>query len=532
MKIAIAQINTTIGDFEGNVLRILEAARSTKASLVLFPELSICGYMPRDLLRQPSFIDACETALDRLARVRGLPVLVVGAPVRLEGPGKSLGNCAVLIRDGKRHVVAKRMLPTYDVFDERRYFRPGEARGPVSLEGGKVGITVCEDVWTGEEYPGDPTTDLVREGAELIVNLSASPFMLGKPEARRRIVAGHAARHGVPLALCNLVGANDQLVFDGNSFAVGPDGELCAHAASFQEQVIEVDFDGRCAAPAFAPEEELRLAIVLGIRDYLGKTGFRDAMVGMSGGIDSSLVACLAAEALGPGHVTGVGMPGPFSSDQSLEDARELARRLGIRFHVVPITDAYERVRLDLARVWGDEKPFGVAEENLQARLRGTLLMSLSNQSDALVLVPSNKSELAVGYSTLYGDMVGALAPIADLYKGQVYAVSRAGYPQIPARIVERAPTAELRPAQTDQDSLPPYDVLDEILRRHLEERQRPSEIVESGFDGETVRFVLRHVARSEFKRQQGAPVLKLTRKAFGLGRRVPITERFRGGVG
>jgi NAD+ synthetase len=530
MRIAIAQINTTIGDFEGNVTRIVEACVGRDVSLVLFPELSICGYMPRDLLRQPSFLDACEAALARLAATEGLPPIVVGAPVRAEGPGKPLLNAAVLIRNGERTVVGKRLLPTYDVFDERRYFRPGAPSKPIDIDGTRVGLTVCEDIWLGEEYPGDPVADLVAAGAELILNISASPFLKDKAEARRAAAGRHVARHHVPFALCNLVGANDQLVFDGNSFAFDREGGLCAHAAGFEEEILEVDFGRRMEPPEPDTADELRDAIVLGIRDYLAKTGFGDALIGMSGGIDSSLVAALAADALGPDHVTGVGMPGPFSASHSLEDARELAERLGIRFHEVPIRAAYDRMIEDLRAVWGDDKEFGLAEENLQARLRGTVLMSLSNQTGALVLVPSNKSEFAMGYATLYGDMVGALAPIADLYKGEVYAVARRCY-DLPARILDRPPSAELRPDQTDQDSLPPYEILDEILRLHLEERRRPSEIAAAGFDPETVRFVLRCVARSEYKRQQGAPVLKLTRKAFGLGRRVPITERFKGGV-
>ena len=532
MRIALAQINTTIGDFDGNVRRIREAAQGRDASVVLFPELAICGYMPRDLLRQPSFLDACEQALDRLAADRGLPPIVVGAPVRAEGPGKPLLNAAVLIRDGERVVVAKRLLPTYDVFDERRYFRPGDSVGPVELDGTRVGFTVCEDIWLGETYPGDPVADLVAAGAEAILNISASPFLRGKPEARREVARGHARRHGVPVALCNLIGANDQLVFDGNSFAFDGRGHLAGHAPGFEECVLEVDLSVASGLPVPAPDpvEEVRDAIVVGIRDYLAKTGFRQAMLGMSGGIDSSLVACLAADALGAENVIGVAMPGPFSANHSLEDARELAARLGIRFLDVPIRAAYERLLEDLRPVWGEDKKFGLAEENLQARLRGTVLMTLSNHNGALVLVPSNKSEFAMGYATLYGDMVGALGPIADLYKGQVYELSRRCY-EMPARILERAPSAELRPDQTDQDSLPPYEVLDEILRLHLEERRRPTEIVEAGFDDETVRFVLRCVARSEYKRQQGAPVLKLTPKAFGLGRRVPITERFKGGV-
>ncbi|MHC4548703.1 MAG: NAD+ synthase [Planctomycetota bacterium] len=528
MRIALAQINTTVGDFAGNVERIRTAARRADAALVVFPELTVCGYLPRDLFEENSFLDRCEEALRGLAADRGLPPLVVGSPWRVDGKGKPLCNAALLLRDGAITPVAKRLLPTYDVFDERRYFRPGAASRPVAIGGVEVGFTVCEDVWTGgwadHAYGEDPVADLVTAGAGLIVNLSASPYALRKPALRRRVLTEHARRHGVPVAMCNLVGANDQLIFDGSSFAVDAAGRLCAHAAAFAEDLAITEFRGEVEPP----DDDLEDAIVLGIRDYFGKTGWRDAIVGMSGGVDSSLTACLAVAALGPDHVTGVAMPGPFSAEQSLEDARALAERLGIRFLTVPITAGYELLRADLQRIWGD-RPFDVTEENLQARLRGVVLMSLANKEHALVLTPSNKSEFAMGYCTLYGDMIGALAPISDLYKTEVYALARRH--DMPQRILERAPTAELRPGQTDQDSLPPYEVLDGILRCHLEERLRPDEIVARGYDRATVGRVLRTVAEMEYKRQQASPVLKVTSKAFGLGRRFPIVERFRGGV-
>jgi NAD+ synthase (glutamine-hydrolysing) len=482
--------------------------------------------MPRDLLREPAFLDACERSVEALAADRGLPPLIVGAPVRAPGGEKPLVNAAILIDSGTRHVVAKRLLPNYDVFDERRYFRPGRPGGPVDVGGTRVGITICEDIWNDADSDADPTADLAAAGAEVIVNLSASPYCVGKPGVRRRVLSEHAARHRLPMALVNLVGCNDQLVFDGGSCAVDAGGALCAAAAAFAEDVVTTDLTGSARPPAGAG---LREAIVLGIRDYFAKTGFTRALVGMSGGVDSSLVAALAVEALGTGGVTGVGMPGPFSADYSLDDAREVARRLGITFETVSITEAYRLVLENLSRIWGDS-PFGLAEENLQARLRGTILMSLANKIGALVLVPSNKSELAMGYCTLYGDTVGALAPVADLYKTEVFALAR-GF-DLPSRVLERPPSAELAPGQRDEDSLPPYEVLDPILRLHLEERLRPDEIVErGGFPRETVAKVLRTVSRTEFKRQQGAPVLKLTPKAFGLGRRFPIVERYRGGV-
>ncbi len=527
MRIALAQINTTVGDFAGNVSRIVAAARAAPADLVLFPELAVSGYMPRDLLLEPSFLDACERALQEIARAKA-PPLLLGTVQRAQGPGKPLLNVAVLVRDGKHEVVAeKRLLPTYDVFDERRYFRPGVMRAPLALSGKRIGVTICEDVWTGAWgdglYAEDPVADLARAGADVIVNLSASPYEQGKPARRRKMIAEHAARHKVPMAFCNLVGANDQLIFDGNSFAVDARGAITAHARAFAE-----DTAVEAAAPQ-APPDDVKEALILGIRDYLRKTGFQDAILGMSGGVDSSLVACLAAEALGRERVTGVGMPGPYNAAYSLLDAQDLARRLGIRFLTVPITEAFDLSVSLMKGAWGD-RPADVTEENLQARLRGMVLMSLANKSRALVLVPSNKSEFAMGYCTLYGDMVGALAPISDLYKRQVYELARRY--DMPQRILTRAPSAELKPNQTDQDTLPPYDVLDAILVAHLEERLRPEEIVARGYDREVVARVLRTVSATEFKRQQAAPVLKVTAKAFGWGgRRFPIVERFRGGT-
>jgi len=518
MKLALAQINPTVGDFEGNLVRIREAARSVEASLVVFPELAVCGYMPRDLLREPSFIDACERARDVLVADRELPPILIGCPTRADGVGKPLWNNALLIRDGQAQPIAKRMLPTYDVFDERRYFRPGPPSAPIDIDGTMVGVTICEDIWTGPVYPHDPVADLVAQGAQTIVNLSASPYYKGKPDERRAVARAHARKHGVPFVLCNLVGGNDQLLFDGNSFALDATGAVATHLAHCGEDVRALDGN------AAVPDDDLRAALVLGIRDYFRKTGFTRTVIGMSGGVDSSLVASLAAEALGPDNVLGIGMPGPFNAPMSLEDARLLADQLGIRFDVLAIDEPFAAFRKQLGST-----SIGLPEENLQARIRGAYLMTVANRDNALVLVPSNKSELAMGYCTLYGDMVGAIAPISDLYKGEVYALGRDC--NLPARILERAPSAELRPNQTDQDSLPPYDVLDEILRLHLEVRLRPQEIEARGFDPEVVARILRTVARCEYKRQQGAPVLKVSRKAFGLGgRRFPIVERFAGG--
>ncbi|MDH3592879.1 MAG: NAD+ synthase, partial [Planctomycetota bacterium] len=502
MRIALAQINATVGDFAGNLESIRRAARTAReASLVVFPELVVCGYMPRDLLEEDSFLDACARSLEALATMRDLPPLLVGSPLRAQdGPGKPLLNAAVLIRDGGFEVVAKRLLPTYDVFDEHRYFRPGPPARPIVVDGVPIGVTICEDAWARVDtlYAGDPVAELVAGGAKVLVNISASPYAQGKPAFRRELIADHARRHGVPFLYCNLVGANDQLIFDGASFAVDASGALCAQAAFCAEDVLVTDFAGT----AEAATDDVKDALLLGIRDYFRKTGFQDAILGLSGGVDSSLTACLAAEALGADHVTGVAMPGPYNAPHSLDDASALAETLGLRFLTLPIGEMFELARTRLQDAWG-EPEFGLPEENMQARVRGFFLMALANRENALVLVPSNKSEFAMGYCTLYGDMVGALAPLSDLYKGEVYALARR-YP-IPERVLTRAPSAELAPNQTDQDSLPPYEVLDAILKAHLEERLRPADIVARGFDEATVHRVLKRVSVQEYKRQQAA---------------------------
>ncbi|MCZ6787614.1 MAG: NAD+ synthase [Planctomycetota bacterium] len=527
MRIALAQIDTTVGDFAGNVERIRAAARGVEADLVLFPELSVCGYMPRDLLCEPSFLQQCRDTLEELAQDRSLPPLLVGAPLAAASGGR-LYNAAVLVQDGKVRPILKGLLPNYDVFDEKRYFRGAKGSEPITIGPCRVGVTICEDAWAGA-YARDPVAELVDAGAEIIVNISASPYERNKAAYRLDLIAGHARRHGVPMALCNLVGGNDQLLFDGSSLAVDAKGRLCVHAPPFREGVVVTDFSERASPPLGL--DDLNEAITLGLGDYFRKTGFSRAILGMSGGIDSSLVACLAARALGRENVTGVAMPGPYNAPESLECARTLAQNLGIHFSVVPIDEAFALTRKSLFAVWG-AMPADRTEENLQARLRGLFLMAFANKSNGLVVVPSNKSEMAMGYCTLYGDMVGALAPIADLYKGEVYELARAFDDVIPALVFERPPSAELRPDQTDQDTLPPYEQLDEILRLHLEARRSPAEIAaEGGFDRALVERVLKTVAANEYKRQQGAPVIKVSSKAFGYGRRFPIVERFRGGT-
>ncbi|MEE8104138.1 MAG: NAD+ synthase [Planctomycetota bacterium] len=529
MKLALAQINTTVGDFDGNLERILSAAKGLDADLVVFPELSLCGYMPRDLLDERAFLARCAASLETLRARTDLPPLLVGGPVEHDG---ELFNAALFVHGGRVETLFKGLLPNYDVFDERRWFTGTESVASIEIGSRKVGVTICEDAWASPAHDRDPVAELAAAGADVVVNLSASPFEQGKPDRRIELLAGHARRNKVPMALCNLVGGNDQLLFDGNSFAVNANGRVSAHAAAFREEVLVIDFDADHDADTGPREdrEDLIAATTLGIADYFRKTGFDTAYLGMSGGVDSSLVACLAARALGPERVTGVSMPGPFNAPESLDDARALAAALGIAFQVLPIDRPFAVVREELAAVWGD-RPFDLAEENLQARLRGLYLMALANKENSLVLVPSNKSELAMGYCTLYGDMVGAIAPISDLYKGQVYELARR-FDEIPPNVLQRPPSAELRPDQKDEDTLPPYELLDRILSLHIEQRVPSAEIVKkTGADAAVVERVLTAVARTEYKRQQGAPVLKLSAKAFGIGRRFPIVERYQGGV-
>ena len=562
LRLALAQVDTTVGDLDGNaelVRRATARARAAGAGLVLFPELTLTGYPPRDLLDLPGFVERADRALAALAAPadwsRGLSI-VVGFPERLEGaPPPGLANAAALIRDGRVAAIGRKsLLPTYDVFDETRYFAPARAATVAPGAGGApaLGLSICEDIWNDERfwrvarYERDPIAELVGAGAGLVANLSASPYVLGKPALRERMLSASAADHGVAVAYVNQVGGNDALVFDGGSLLVSAAGRVLARAPLFEEAVLAVDLDGgrlevtdldgRPLAPAPAaadPEaDELRRALALGLRDYARKCGFRSAVIGLSGGIDSALTACLAVEALGAGQVLGVAMPSRYSSGHSLEDARALAAALGIALREVPIEPMHAAF---LAQVRGEGgRPLGdLAEQNVQARIRGQILMALSNDTGGLVLSTGNKSELAVGYCTLYGDMAGGLAVIGDLPKGMVYRVARAvnaraGRALVPERTFAKPPSAELRPDQTDQDSLPPYDVLDDVLHAYLEERRGLAEIVARGHPEETVRRVLRLVTTSEYKRRQAAPVLKVSEKAFGEGRRLPIAHRWR----
>jgi len=542
VKIALAQINTTVGDFDGNAAKVLEAAeraRARAADLVLFPELTLPGYPPRDLVEDPAFVRGNVAALERLIpRVRGIAALVGYVEPNPAREGKSLFNAAAVIRDGRvERTVRKRLLPTYDVFDEGRHFEPGGPQEPWPFGGRRLGLTICEDVWNDREfhrrpiYHEDPVVQVHAAGADLLVNVSASPFAVGKPALRREMVAGIARRHRLPAVLVNLTGGNDELIFDGSSFALDPEGRVVAQAASFEEDLVLWDaatLEGEARATVEEEAPAIRKALVLGLRDYFRKTGFTKAVIGLSGGIDSAVVAALAVEALGASNVLGVSMPSRFSSGGSRDDAAALARNLGIELMTIPIEGIF-RSTLDALAPGFAGRSFDTAEENVQARIRGMLLMALSNKLGHLVLSTGNKSELAVGYCTLYGDMAGGLAVISDVPKTAVYRLAAELNRErevIPRASIEKPPSAELRPDQKDSDSLPDYAVLDAILRAFVEELKSPEEIVALGFPPDVVARVVRMVERNEYKRRQAAPGLKVTSKAFGMGRRIPIARK------
>ncbi|PYU94637.1 MAG: NAD+ synthase [Acidobacteria bacterium] len=549
MKIALAQTNTTVGDFNGNVERIVKFARCARergADLVVFPELALCGYPPRDLVEKPSFIARSEAELDRLAQLLPDIRALVGY-VRRSGAeqGKQASDAAALLYRGKRVLdYSKILLAFYDVFDESRYFEPGNSAGLYAIEGWQLGVTICEDAWNDKNfwkkqlYTRDPVEEAVRAGAKLLLNIASSPFTSGKIRLRHDMLKAIAIERQVPVVYVNQVGGNDQLVFDGSSMAFNARGELCARAKSFEEDLVIFD-----AADGLGPKGEVEVrpgpasdveaiyqALLLGLRDYVSKCGFAKVIVGLSGGIDSSLVVTLAADALGPENVLGVSMPGPYSSSASFRDAETLARNLGIDFRAIPIRSIFEDYLVTLDPAFED-RPRDATEENIQARIRGNILMALSNKFRSLVLSTGNKSELAVGYCTLYGDMAGGLAVIADVPKTMVYDLARyanRASERIPAACLEKAPSAELRPNQTDQDTLPPYDVLDVILRAYIEENLCAEEIIEKfRLDSELVEQTVRRVNSAEYKRQQAAPALKVTAKAFGTGRRYPIANKF-----
>ena len=541
MKVALAQINTTVGDISGNEARILEAyARGVAAGadLVLAPELALTGYPPRDLALNSAFIAKNLEALERLAGKTGKTALVAGFIGRNKvQPGRKATNAIALLQNGKIQATrTKTLLPTYDVFDEDRYFEPATENAPVDFAGAKLGLTICEDLWNDEDfwderrYRRNPAAELTDVGAKFIFNASASPWHLGKNQVRQEMLSKLAAKTKCPVIYCNLVGGNDELIFDGASLVFNADGELLAEGKLFAEDFIVVDLNAAAPRPAtvWADEEMVFRALALGTRDYLHKCNFKSAVLGLSGGIDSALTAVIAAEALGRENVRGVALPSQFSSQGSLDDARKLAENLGIRYDVIPIQPMFVTAKEQLKSVFAGRAE-DTTEENIQARLRGVILMAMSNKFGSLLLTTGNKSELAVGYCTLYGDMCGGLAVISDVPKTMVYRIARWLNREreiIPAASITKAPSAELRPNQTDQDSLPPYDALDAILDAYVVEGKSAAEIIQSGHDEKTVRRIIRLINFNEYKRRQAAPGLKVTTKAFGVGRRVPVAQK------
>ena len=569
VKIGFLQLNSTIGDFQANRQKLVagyEKARALGAEFVIAPELFLCGYPPRDLLLRADFIDANLAALAETAKSIGLIPLCVGCvDENSERPGRALRNSAAVLQNGKivwrTH---KSLLPTYDVFDEDRYFEPAKHTAPFEFNGCKLGITICEDIWNDEDfwserlYRRDPIKELIGQGAEIILNISASPWYDGKEKTRLAMLQRVARDERVPLAQVNLVGANDELIFDGHSVALNSRGEVIALGKGFEEEIfvadlgfsrsrgdeaqIEKESETPCVVSCkfeFPPrEQQIFSALSLGIRDYVHKCGFKSVIVGLSGGIDSALVAVLAAEALGADKVLGVSMPARYSSEGSMSDARALAKNIGICYEVLPIESVFQSVEKQLAKVFAGTKP-NEAEENVQSRLRGVTLMALSNKFGALVLTTGNKSEMAVGYCTLYGDMCGALAVIADVFKTDIYKLARwinsglasradRGKIIIPEASLTKPPSAELRPDQKDQDSLPPYETLDQILDAYVVKNLSKEEIIRRGFDAVVVNDVINKINFSEYKRRQAAPGLKVSPRAFGMGRRIPIAQKFR----
>ena len=537
INIGLAQINATVGDLEGNARRIVEACRLLEAQgseIILTPELVLTGYPPQDLLFQSAFVPMSLRSLEEIHKSVGEAAWIVGCVKKNPASsGRPFFNAAAILERGKEiRWVYKTLLPTYDVFDEARYFEPGQKPTPIEIKGHLFGVTICEDIWTPDYLPRslyscDPVELLCKAKATAILNLSASPFQLGKPQRREDMIKNRARRHGVPFYYCNAVGGNDELVFDGHSLAVAADGAILARWPGFEESAQPAS--SGMVENVSDDLEDLRRALVLGVRDYASKCGFKSAVLGLSGGIDSAVVACIAVEALGAAQVTGVAMPSPFSSTHSVEDALALAKNLGVTCLKIPIGESFASFKKQMHPIFG-ELPEDATEENMQARLRGLTLMSLSNKFGYLLLTTGNKSELAVGYCTLYGDMAGGLAAISDVPKTLVYKLAahlNQKEELIPRRTIEKPPSAELRPDQKDQDTLPPYDILDGILKLYVEENLAAAEIVAAGYDAKTVRWVTRRVDFNEYKREQAAPGLKVTSRAFGMGRRMPIAQKF-----
>lgn len=543
MKIALVQFDPTVGDFDGNSALMLEKAaeaRSRGAHLAVFSELCLCGYPPQDLVERPAFVAKNEVALLELAARMPLPAIVGYVGKAQSHTGKKAANCAALLADGKIAFEQRKMLlPTYDVFDESRYFQPASSQSNVAFCKQMLGITICEDCWNDKDYwtqrlyERDPVTELVSQGTTILLNISASPYNLDKRNLRKEMLQALARHHRVPVVYVNQIGGNDSLVFDGSSIAFNADGRLAALAHSFQEDIVLFDSASGTGDIRPEPRDELAVAynaLVCGTRDYVRKCGFRETVIGLSGGVDSALVAAIAAEAVGPENVLGVSMPGPFSSPGSLTDAEKLAQNLGIQYLSLPISDVYKSYRNVFCPTFKG-LPEDATEENIQARIRGNLLMALSNKYGSLVLSTGNKSELAVGYCTLYGDMAGGLAVISDVPKLMVYELARYANRErevIPQTTLTKPPSAELRANQADIDTLPPYDVLDRILKAYVEDLRSPDEIADHyGFSIELVRDVVRRVDKNEYKRKQAPPGLKITSKAFGVGRRIPLANKF-----
>ena len=553
MKIALAQLNPVVGDIAGNTAKMsqyIDRAAAEGAELVVFGELSVLGYPPRDLLRKEQFIADNLAAVETLAKACTKIAALVGfARPTPSGSGRPLQNCAALLGEGKIiHVHAKSLLPTYDVFDETRYFEPGGATGTVESSDqcpactAQIGISICEDLWDPTAlgrplYSEDPIAELMRQKAKIIINMAASPYHIGKATLKESLFARQAKRAGVPIVYVNQVGGNDELIFDGGSCVISSEGKILARAKSFEEDLLIADLDpcasqtNRCE-PQQSSMQRLWQALKLGLRDYVTKCGFKSAVLGLSGGIDSAIVAALAADALGPDNVYALAMPSRYSSDHSLTDAQRLAESLGIHYHVLPIEAVHAAygAMLDVALKGGDT---ATADENVQARIRGNIIMAWSNAFGHLALATGNKSELSTGYCTLYGDMAGGLAVIGDVFKTNVFRLARqvnadAGRERIAQSIIDKPPSAELKPNQFDQDKLPPYDLLDRILERYVERDRTARQIIEEGFDPAVVNYVVRLVDYSEYKRKQAAPVLKATARAFGTGRRMPIAQRYR----
>ncbi len=540
MKIGFAQINPTVGDLRGNCELIIGAYQrlaAAGAELVLTPELALTGYPPQDLVFKSRFVPENLALLEKLHAQVGESALLVGFLDRNEERGKPFHNAAALLERGKPiRKTYKSLLPTYDVFDEDRYFEPAKRVQPFEVHGKKIGVTICEDIWTDKYLPRplydvEPLRALVEQGAEIILNLSASPFRLGAPACRLEMIAAQARTYQRPICYCNVVGGNDQLIFDGNSIAVNASGDSIAQLAAFREDEKIVDTNSIDAIEfrEAETEEQLLAALSLGLRDYCRKCNFRSAVLGLSGGVDSAVTAVIAVDALGAENVTGVSMPSPYSSRGSIDDARGLARNLGIKFVEIPIAEAFKVFKAQFKDIFKG-LPENETEENMQPRLRAMTLMALSNKFGHLVLSTGNKSELSVGYCTIYGDMAGGLGVISDVPKTTIYEfarwINRKGE-IIPTSTIEKAPSAELKPNQKDQDTLPPYEILDQILQLYVEENLSARDIIARGFDEKTVRWVQRRVDLNEYKREQAAPGLKVTSRAFGMGRKMPIAQRY-----